>query len=225
MVHVSGALWETSSSIENGSLMAIIRNQVIRGNNAIDDVFVVDVEASWALESHWLCVEFLLVADGSCTTNVSESKTLKLFNRVRLLRAKIILSILLEPWEDWNEKQCDEEEHLAKVKHHVEVGVDTETQNQEWVLNELGLALWHLHIHFLHQWWPESELKVLVVTSLQAPLKLRQNVMWFSKISQRMIILHSHENLIHLLSRQSIRGFPFAINEWLVVVAVVSLRH
>lgn len=80
------------------------------------------------------------------------------------------------PSVDGDKEDGDDDEHFAKLQHHVEVGIDTKSKDQEWVLDKLIFSFGHLEAHIGHESLSQSVLEVWLLGLFQAPFQLGHNV-------------------------------------------------
>lgn len=60
----------------------------------------------------------------------------------------------------WNGEKSDGDAQVHQTEHDVEVGVDTISENEEWVLNDLTFRLWHLDLHFFEKSLSQGMLEI-----------------------------------------------------------------
>lgn len=125
------------------------------------------------------------------------------------------------PNEDRDEEECDDEEHLAKLQHHIEVCIDTEAKHEEWIFNKLILVTRQVQAHILHERLSERMPKVRLFHLVQAPFELWHNMVRFGFIAQWVHVLDGHEHLVDLLLSQFVRLFPLSYLERYVVASGV----
>jgi len=135
MIHVLGALFSVIIRSEDRFLLAEVRNTQLRWHCTEDDVVVIHEEAFWALNVNWFSLYLLLGTNCRGTSHISKWESFKLFDGMRLFGGKSTLRIVTIPHEYRNEEHGNDEEHLAKLQHHIEIGIDTETKDQEWIIN------------------------------------------------------------------------------------------
>jgi hypothetical protein len=45
-------------------------------------------------------------------------------------------------------EESDAQAEVHQTQHDIEVGIDTISENKEWIINDLSLTLWNLDRHF-----------------------------------------------------------------------------
>jgi hypothetical protein len=70
-----------------------------------------------------------------------------LIDSIHLLRFETLDTITGVNVHHWHHENRDDKAHGGKGDHDIEVGIDTVSEHQEWVIHDSVVTFWHLDSH------------------------------------------------------------------------------
>jgi hypothetical protein len=58
-----------------------------------------------------------------------------------------LLWVIFVNHKDWDGEDEDTDHQVHERFDDVKEGIDTESEDKEWLINDLGVTLWHLDLH------------------------------------------------------------------------------